>query len=36
VPTIIFVRGWRVFFYSNESNEPVHVHAEKGGAECKM
>ena len=36
MPTIIFVRGWRVFFYSNESSEPVHVHAEKGDAECKM
>jgi len=36
VPTIILVRGWRVFFYSNESNEPVHVHAEKGDAECKL
>jgi len=36
VPTIIFVCGWRVFFYSNKANEPIHVHAEKGDAECKM
>ena len=25
-----------VFFYSNEGNEPMHVHARKGGAECKF
>jgi len=22
-------------FYSNEGNKPIHVHAEKGDAECK-
>ena len=36
MPTILLVRGWRVFFYSNEGNEPVHVHARKGDAECKI
>ena len=36
MPTILLVRGWRVFFYSNEGDEPVHVHARKGGAECKL
>jgi len=36
MPTILVVRGWRVFFYSNEGSEPVHVHARKGGAECKI
>ncbi|MBT3200249.1 MAG: DUF4160 domain-containing protein [Phycisphaerales bacterium] len=36
MPTVILVRGWRVFFYSNEGNEPVHVHARKDEAECKM
>jgi len=30
------VRGWRVFFYSNEGHEPIHVHAQKGEAECKI
>jgi len=24
------------FFYSNENNEPMHVHARKGDAECKF
>ena len=36
MPTILIVRGWRVFFYSNEGHEPVHVHARKGEAECKF
>ncbi len=30
------VRGWRLFFYSDEGNEPIHVHAEKGDAEAKI
>jgi hypothetical protein len=29
------IDGYRFFFYSNESNEPVHVHISKGGAEAK-
>jgi hypothetical protein len=36
MPTILLVRGWRVFFYANEGNEPIHVHAKKGDAECKL
>jgi hypothetical protein len=36
MPTIIFIYGWRLFFYSNEGNEPIHVHAEKGDMECKF
>lgn len=24
------------FFYSNEGNEPIHIHAEKGDMECKF
>lgn len=35
MPTVLMVRGWRFFFYSNEGNEPMHIHARKGGAECK-
>ena len=34
MPTILFVQGWRFHFYSNEGNEPMHVHAVKGDAEC--
>ena len=35
MPTVLFIYGWRLFFYSNENNEPIHVHAEKGDMECK-
>ncbi len=35
MPTIIYVPGWRFHLYSNEGNEPVHIHALKGEAECK-
>ncbi len=35
VPTILFIYGWRLFFYSNEGTKLVHVHAEKGDMECK-
>ena len=36
MPTVLFVQGWRVYFYSNEGSEPMHVHALKGDAECKF
>ncbi len=36
MPTILFILGWRLYFYSNEGNEPIHVHAEKGDMECKF
>ena len=36
MPTVLLVRGWRVFFYADEGQEPVHVHAKKGDAECKL
>jgi hypothetical protein len=35
MPTVLFVFGWRFFFYSNEGTEPIHIHAEKGDMECK-
>ncbi len=35
MPTILQILGWRLFFYANEGNEPVHVHARKGDMECK-
>ncbi len=35
MPTVLFIYGWRLFFYANESNEPIHIHAEKGDMECK-
>ena len=35
MPTVLFILGWRIYFYSNEGNEPIHVHGEKGNMECK-
>jgi hypothetical protein len=35
MPTILLILGWRLFFYSNESHEPLHIHAQKGDMECK-
>jgi hypothetical protein len=36
LPTILYVFGWRFFFFSNERDEPMHVHARKGEMECKF
>lgn len=36
MPTILYIFGRRLFFYSNEGNEPIHVHTEKGDMECKF
>lgn len=30
MPSIFIVGSYRVFFWSNENNEPVHVHVAKG------
>jgi hypothetical protein len=35
MPTVLYMHGWRLFFYSNEGHEPMHIHAEKGEMECK-
>ena len=34
--TILLVQGWRLFFYFNEGNEPMHIHARKAESECKF
>jgi len=36
MPTILVLFGWRLFFYANEGNEPMHVHCRKGDMECKF
>jgi len=36
MPTILLIAGWRIFFYSNENQEPIHVHAEKTDMEIKF
>ncbi|MBZ0257371.1 DUF4160 domain-containing protein [bacterium] len=35
MPTILEILGWRLFFYANEGNEPIHIHARKAESECK-
>ena len=35
MPTVLFVMGWRFFFYAREGHEPMHIHAEKGEKDCK-
>jgi hypothetical protein len=35
MPTIYRKNGWRIFFYSNEGKEQMHVHAIKGETEAK-
>ena len=36
MPTLLQVEGFRFFFYSEERNEPPHVHVERGDAEAKF
>lgn len=36
MPTVVMVRGWCIFFYSEEGNEPIHVHARKSDCEAKF
>jgi len=35
MPTVLYVCRVGDSFYSNEGNEPMHVHAKKGDADCK-
>ena len=36
MPTLLLINGIRFFFYSNENNEPIHVHVTKGNANGKL
>ena len=36
MPTVLRVRGFRLFFYSNEGTEPPHVHVEQAGNTAKF
>jgi hypothetical protein len=35
MPTVLIILGWRLFFYANEGNEPIHIHCQKDDMECK-
>lgn len=36
MPTVMRVGPYRFFFYSNEGNEPPHIHVAASGNECKF
>lgn len=36
MPTVLRLRGYRMYFYSHEPNEPPHVHVDQGGASAKF
>jgi len=36
MPTVLFLNGFRFFFYSNENDEPIHIHVEKAEAHGKI
>lgn len=36
MPTVLRVRNFRFFFFSNEGNEPRHIHVESGGKYAKF
>lgn len=36
MPTVLRLLGFRFFFYSNEGNEPPHIHVRNGGNEAKF
>lgn len=36
MPTILRIGGFRFHFYSNEGNEPPHIHVRNSEGECKF
>jgi hypothetical protein len=36
MPTLLRVEGFRFFFFTNESQEPPHVHVRKGDGLAKL
>jgi hypothetical protein len=36
MPTVLRVGRYRFFFFSNESNEPPHIHVKASGDEAKF
>jgi hypothetical protein len=35
MPTVLKVQGYRFFFFSQEGNEPPHIHVEHGDKVAK-
>lgn len=36
MPTLLLLKGYRFFFFSNEGAKPPHVHVEYGGGLLKV
>ena len=36
MPTVLSIGSFRFHFYSNEGNEPAHIHIESPDGECKF
>lgn len=36
MPTVLFINGYRFYFYAGDQNEPAHVHVEKGDGNAKL
>ncbi len=36
MPTVLRVAGYRFFFFSNERQEPAHIHVERGECHAKI
>ncbi len=36
MPNVFYWNGCRFYFYSNENDEPIHIHAEKAEASSKF
>ena len=36
MPTVLLILGWRFYFFSNENNEPIHIHVSKAEMEGKF
>jgi hypothetical protein len=36
MPTVLRIAGFRFFFYSNEGNEPHHIHVERDNDVAKF
>jgi len=36
MPTVLRIGRFRFHFYSDERNEPPHIHVDTGEAECKF
>ena len=36
MPTVLRISSFRFHFYSNEGEEPPHIHVDTGDGECKF